>query len=64
MSNSSLGGFFIAGIIPVFDNVFPDENARHETGHFCFYQREPKLTDDLFIIPTSNLCVERLSRLR
>src|SRR5258708_38295146 len=50
MSNSSLGGFFIAGIIPVFDNVFPDENARHETGHSCFYQREPKLTDDLFII--------------
>src|SRR5258708_5818297 len=45
-----LVAFFIAGIIPVFDNVFPDENARHETGHFCFYQREPNLTDDLFII--------------
>jgi hypothetical protein len=36
--------FFIAGIIPVFDNVFPDKNAPHETGHFRFYQREPELT--------------------
>src|SRR5258708_6597570 len=50
-----LVAFFIAGIIPVFDNVFPDENARHETGHFCFYQREPNLTDDLFIIQRNPL---------
>src|SRR6476659_7272973 len=46
MSNSSLVVFLYAGIIPVFGQRLPDENARRETGHSVFIDRGAGGADD------------------
>jgi hypothetical protein len=64
MSYSSPGGLFMSRNYPVFDSIFQMKMPGAPDRAFRFYQREPKLRDDLFIIRTSILRVEILSRLR